>query len=95
MNENTKAEIIRIVSNELPKCKIYLFGSQTQKGTHKPADVDIALDNESKINFKILLKISQLLDESSIIHFVDIVDLNNISSEFYTAIKKDLVEWKK
>ncbi len=92
----TDSQILRaikeIVRKYLPKAKIYLYGSRA-KGTHsRVSDYDIAIDNGEKIDVAILQKIIFELEDLPTLRTFDVIDLNNISKDFYEIIREDLKE---
>jgi len=72
----------------LPHAEIFIFGSRTQGKAQKYSDVDIALKGE--IPFMDLLKVRALFENSTFPYKVDIIDLDNVKSEFLNIIKNDL-----
>ena len=59
------------------------------------SDIDIALDNKSKIDILVLSEIKESIEESTIPFTVDVVDLHDISQDLKKQILKDRVTWKK
>jgi len=93
VSENYKITLINIIQKYLPNCNIYLFGSRA-RGTNKSgADIDIAIDNHNKISFDTILKIYNDIEETNIPLYVDVVDINNSSSDFKMEIKKEGIKW--
>lgn len=83
--------IREMVKKYLQDCKIYLFGSRVKNTAKKYSDIDIALKADN-LNEKILLKIKNEFEDSTLPYEVDIIDLNNISEQFKTHITDDLTE---
>lgn len=80
---------------KLPNAKVYLFGSRARSDYSQGSDIDMALDNNGKkIDFKIILNIYSKIEETSIPLTIDLVDINNIDSDFKKAIGKKRVSWK-
>lgn len=94
MTDQDKQIILEIVIKHLANAHIYLFGSRARKDNSPQSDIDIALDNNTKIDPLILSDIREALEESLIPFTVDIVDFNNISQELKTEILKDKNTWK-
>jgi uncharacterized protein len=95
MIEQDKQSLIRIVLKHLPNAKIFLFGSRARKDNSAESDIDVALDNEGKIDSWIMSQIREDLEESQIPFSVDIVDMNDISQNLKEQILKNRIEWKK
>ena len=86
-----KKILISIIRKYLSECKIYLFGSRARKTHSVGSDVDLAVDAGQKVDFRILRKIKDDIEESNIPYFVDIIDLHNVSEEFKESIEKDKI----
>ncbi len=95
MIEQDKQMLIEIVSKHLPQAQIFLFGSRARKDNTPQSDIDIAIDNKTKIEPYILSQIKEALEESVIPFTIDVVDLNNISNNFKEQILKERIIWKK
>jgi uncharacterized protein len=89
-----KRILLEIISNRLPHCKIYLFGSRARERHSSGSDIDLALDNGKKIDFDIIVKLKIDIDNSIIPLGVDLVDLNNASEKLREQVKKEGVLWK-
>lgn len=92
--EHYKTKMLEIIQLHLPTAKIYLYGSRARNENRKGSDIDIALDTGNVIDIKIMWKIEEAIEDSTIPFFVDVIDLNNISSKFRERIEKDMVPWK-
>jgi len=92
--EKYKRMLLDIIEHHVPACRVYLFGSRATGTGREGADVDVAIDCGDKIHRDIVLKIIGDVDESDLPVFVDIVDLQNVSSEMQEQILKEGVIWK-
>lgn len=92
--ERYKTILLDIINKIIPDCKVYLFGSRARKDHSEGSDIDIALDAGSKIDYKIIYKIKDELEESTIPLFVDIVDLNFADEKIKKEINRDKIIWK-
>lgn len=89
----SQQKLTSIIRKYLPHAKIYLFGSRA-KGTHNPgSDIDIAVDDKTPIAWSTLGLIKEDIENSNIILFVDIVDINSVSDELKKQIMKDGIPW--
>ena len=94
VDEKTKNKIVGIISVLIPEAKIYLFGSRA-KGTNQPSsDIDIAIDCGLEVSNKILGRIKEDVEESTIPFLVDIVDFNCVTDEMKQEINKYGIPWK-
>ena len=94
VTEKYKSMLIEIILKRLSGTKIYLFGSRAKGYSDSGSDIDLALDNGEKIEFKILLDIADDITNSTLPYFVDVIDIHAVDQKFYQAIKEDLIPWK-
>lgn len=89
-----KSIVLDILTTFLPSDTIiYVFGSRAKNCAKPHSDLDIAVEiPNKKLNLSILAKLKSAFEDSLIPYTVDIIDLNNITDEFKTNIKDDLVE---
>lgn len=87
-------QLMTIIFELIPHCKIYLFGSRARKSNRAGSDIDLALDANKKIDFSVLAKINESIEESKVPFFVDVVDLCSVDDDFKEKIKKDMIPWK-
>lgn len=71
--------------------KVFVFGSRAKNQAKYNSDLDLAIEYNNKINYKILRKIKSELEESKLPYKVDILDINNISDEFKAIIQKEMI----
>ena len=83
--------IKKLIIKYLPNCTIYLFFFFVKGTAKKYSDIDIALDC-CDLDERILLKIKNEFNESTIPYEVDIIDLKNISETFKNHINNDLTK---
>ena len=93
MIEQDKRKLIEIVFKYLPKARIFLYGSRARNDHTPESDIDIAIDNKSKIDKIMLSTIKEDVDESTIPFFVDIVDFAEVSDDLRNQILKDGILW--
>lgn len=91
---NFKEELLEIIHKHVPDCQVYLFGSRARQTHREGADIDIALDAGVKIDFKIIFKIKDEIEETTIPVFVDIIDINSVSDSFKNEIKQEMILWQ-
>ncbi len=82
-------EVYKIVRKYLPDAKIYLFGSFAKGNSYEGSDVDIAIDNGSRIDIKTLIRIKNEVEDIRTLRSIDIVDIFAVSDEFREVIKKE------
>ncbi len=90
-----KNRIIAIISMFFPNAKIYLFGSYARGENKLGSDIDIAIDNDHKIDIVELQKIRNMIECLNLIQNTDVVDFHAIPSELQQNIVKDGIVWKK
>ena len=91
ISENERKIVKDVLSNVLADdVKVYVFGSRV-KGTLKEyADLDLALQGRELLPQPILDTLNIKFEESLLPYKVDVIDLNNIDTDFYNTIKQDL-----
>ena len=89
-----KKILLEIISKHLPDCKVYLYGSRARKDHSEGADIDIALDVQKPIDWTILYKIKDNIDESALPVFVDVIDFHTVSDDMKEQVKQDGIIWK-
>ena len=82
--------IKKIILAEISNAEIFSFGSRTQGKALEYSDVDVALKSSDKIPIEIMLRLNARFKESTIPYKIDVVDLNNLKTEFKNIIEKDL-----
>jgi predicted nucleotidyltransferase len=80
-------QIIRkIIHERFPDCKILVYGSRINGKSWEFSDIDIAIDNETKISWSKLYDLKEALSLTDIPIIVDICDYNDISDNFRKVI---------
>ncbi len=74
------------------KVKVYIFGSRA-RGDHTPrSDLDLGFLSEEDISYELSL-IREILEESNLTFFVDVVDLSRTSEEFRESVLREGKLW--
>jgi len=89
-----KKEIIKIIHEIIPGCKIYLFGSRARKDHDLGSDIDIALDANKPIEKKTIYLIEEKIEKTNIPQTVDVVDLHAASGTFKKEIENEGILWE-
>ena len=71
--------------------KVWVFGSRADWTTKNSSDLDLALEGESKMDYKIISALEDGFEESDLPYAVDVVDINAVGSKFKQIIKKQRV----
>ncbi|MGC8733542.1 MAG: nucleotidyltransferase family protein [bacterium] len=79
----------KIIKKYLPNSKVILFGSFSKGKALNYSDIDLAIDNFEKIDYKVINKIRDEIEELKTLRSIDIVDINNASSELKESILKE------
>lgn len=91
IDSNSKNNIVEILSQNLEAgTKVYAFGSRTKQTGKTFADLDIAIKSAALIPQCIIDKLNDDFENSTIPFKIDIIDLNNIETDFLEAISNDL-----
>jgi len=78
--------LVYVLVEKLQPEKILLFGSRA-KGENKPySDIDLAVELNQNIDFRLKRKIKELVEDISGMYSVDIVYLNECSENFKNIV---------
>jgi len=76
--------LVYVLVEKLQPERVLLFGSRA-KGENKPySDIDLAVELNQNIDFRLKRKIKELIEDISGMYSVDIVYLNECSENFKT-----------
>ena len=89
-----KQILLKIIYQELPGCKVYVFGSRARNDYKQGSDIDLALDLGTKIDPSKIYAIKDRIEESTVPLHVDLVDINTVSGKFKEEIEKEGVLWE-
>ena len=85
--------IQNILNQNLPAgARTWVFGSRANGTAEKYSDVDIALECDTVLDYKIITDLEIAFEESVIPYTVDIVDLKRINNNIKNIINKYKVE---
>ncbi len=88
--EIVKNILVRHLSQD---CKIWVFGSRSKNKTRFNSDLDLALQDIKPLPQTTLIDLKEDFSESSLPYTVDIVDMNNIATDFKQIIEKQAIEF--
>ncbi len=88
-----KDQLLPIILNHVDHCTVYLFGSRARVDHLEGADIDIAIDAGSPIDPRMISKIKQDIEDSTVPVFVDVVDVYAISDRMRKEIEQDWIVW--
>lgn len=95
--EQFKQEVRRIVLKiveDLP-CTVFLFGSRVQGTIRRSSDFDIGIQGlDSEMFWKVKSRIQDAVEESRVLHEVDVVNFDQVDEDFGTAAKSHIEIWK-
>lgn len=89
-----KRKIIGILTVLFPDAKIYLFGSRAWGNARPLSDIDVAIDEGTKIDRLRMGEASGMFDGSNLHMKVDVVDLHTLPASWIERIKKEGIVWK-
>lgn len=95
--EQFKQEVRRIVLKVVEglPCRVFLFGSRVQGKIRRSSDFDIGIQGlDSEIFWKVKSHIQDAVEESRVLHEVDIVNFDQVDEDFSTAAKNHIEVWK-
>ncbi len=71
--------------------RVYVFGSRVKKHSQPFSDIDLCVDG-SVIPFLEMLQLKQLFSESDLPFSVDLVQKNELDSDFLNSIQVDFIK---
>jgi predicted nucleotidyltransferase len=79
-------DLVYVLVEKLQPKRVLLFGSRA-KGENKPySDIDLAVELNQKIDFRLKRKIKEVIEDTSGMYSVDIVYLNECSEKFKNIV---------
>jgi len=94
--EELKKEILEIVGNslDLQEYKLFFFGSRAGEGEKgdEHSDIDIGIEGKTIIPAKAMREIKEKIDNLPILYKIEIVDLKDVSEDFYEIAKQNIEE---
>ena len=96
INDKYLRQIRQIVLKEVEgrQVKVYLFGSWAEGKATPGSDVDIALEGREKIDPGLVLRLREMLEESTVPYKVDIINLHEAGENLRRRVKKTGILWK-
>lgn len=94
IKKSEQEKIIGIINLFVPHATIYIFGSQARGDATPTSDLDIALDQGSKIPHEQLGELRSVLDGLWISYKIDLVDFQAVSETLQQNIMKKHIIWK-
>ncbi|MCL5055387.1 MAG: nucleotidyltransferase domain-containing protein [Firmicutes bacterium] len=76
------------------KAKVYLFGSFARGEAWHGSDIDVGILPLEPLPIGFLSELSEILEESSVLYSVDLVDLSHTDSIFRKRIEKEGILWR-
>ena len=87
----TEEKIIKEILSKYPY-EFFYYGSRVKGDYTKASDLDILIKSPNPIPYSQIESMSIEFNESIIPYIVNFADYNNMSSDFYKLIEKDLVK---
>lgn len=91
--EKYKKQILTIIRKHFPSGAIYLFGSRARRSNWPESDVDIALDFGRMIDYSVIARIKEDLENTTIPFTFDVLDVHDVGVEMQESIEKEKVLW--
>lgn len=81
-----------ILQEHLPAgFKVWVFGSRADWSANDASDLDLAVEDNDKLSYKLLDTLKDAFDNSTLPYTVDVVDLNRISGSFKQIVESQRV----
>lgn len=90
--DRSEAYIRQVLKEHLPtQCRIFLYGSRARKNHRWNSDYDFWIDAD--IPRKVIVDITEQLEESFVPFKVDIVTTPQVKGRFAECIRKEATPW--
>ncbi len=89
-----KDKIIKIIEMFFPTATIYLFGSYARGDFRDRSDLDIAIDNKTRLPLVERSQIKTMIEALNLIQNVDIVDFQSVPKNIQQNILTEGIVWK-
>jgi predicted nucleotidyltransferase len=86
ITENELALVQKILREQIPAAKVWVFGSRAKNTTRRGSDLDLAIDTGAKLPPSTTAQLADAFEEAPLAYKVDLVDLHNITPEFRALI---------
>jgi len=88
-------EVRRIVLDHLRgrPARVWLFGSWARGSASRISDIDVAVEPLQPLPPGLLAELHEALEESRILHSVDLVDLSRTAAEFKRHVQAEGILW--
>ncbi len=94
VSTNEYAILSSILNEFLPSStKVWVFGSRAQRKTRRGSDLDLGLEGHQKLPRKKISFLKDALSEAPLPYRVDVLDMNDVSEEFYLIVKSQAIEF--
>ena len=95
LNPNHLATVERILAEHVPECEVRAFGSRATWTAKDYSDIDLAIVGEGPLEWRVLGRLKEAFEESSLPMRVDVLDWHDISDSFQKVIERDYVAVQK
>lgn len=75
------------------RARLFLYGSWAGGKASRTSDIDVAVLPRKPVPPHVLAEIREILEESSILYTVDLVDLSHCSNSFKERILREGIPW--
>jgi len=84
------AIVVHVLREHAPAmAKVWVFGSRARGDARATSDLDLAIDASRALSLSESAGLAEAFDEAPLPYSVDIVDLQAVSAEFVSLIKRD------
>ncbi|MEA1962033.1 MAG: nucleotidyltransferase domain-containing protein [Bacillota bacterium] len=87
--ESSYLEMIKeILSEHVPECKVWIFGSRVKGRARRYSDIDLVIIGKEKLDWHRMEALRDALSESDLPYMVDLLNWHDISESFREVIRK-------
>jgi len=84
--------VLQILTEFVPECQVYAFGSRARRTAKKHSDLDLAVHCHAPLTLECLGRLQEAFAESDLPMRVDVVDWQTTTDRFRELIEQDCVE---
>ena len=85
------ATVHAILAEHVPECEVRAFGSRATWNAKDYSDLDLAVVGDGPLDWRVLGRLKEALEESNLPMRVDVLDWHTISESFKKVIERDYV----
>lgn len=83
--------VLDILRARIPDHNVWIFGSRAKNRARRRSDLDLAISGSQRLPLDLYINLKEDFLQSDLPYFVDLVDLNDVTTEFKRRIEPDFL----